>query len=98
MALRGVPRQPQLPREALRQLVQEGLVEHQVHRGIFVRRITADDAIDVYRAREAVELAAFGLVLAGGDDLDFAVLDVCIAEMNEAAARDGSSVPRGCRA
>ena len=78
-------------REALRQLVQEGLVEHQVHRGIFVRTITAGDAIDVYHAREAVELAALGLVLDRNDDLDLAALDLCIAEMNETAARDGSS-------
>ncbi len=78
-------------REALRQLVQEGLVEHQVHRGIFVRRIAPDDALDVYRAREAVELCALGLLLAREDEPDLAPLEECMAEMNDAAARDGGS-------
>jgi DNA-binding GntR family transcriptional regulator len=51
-------------REALRQLVQEGLVHHEVHRGAFVRMFTPEDIVDVYRAREAVELTAVELVLA----------------------------------
>jgi DNA-binding GntR family transcriptional regulator len=50
-------------REALRQLVQEGIAQHEVHRGTFVRTITLDDIVDVYRAREAVETAAVGLIL-----------------------------------
>jgi DNA-binding GntR family transcriptional regulator len=78
-------------REALRQLVQEGLVEHQVHRGTFVRRISPDDAVDVYRAREAVEVAALDVALRRGGELDLTVLDACIAEMRDAAAREGSS-------
>jgi DNA-binding GntR family transcriptional regulator len=57
-------------REAVRQLVQEGLVQHEVHRGASVRIFTADDIVDVYRAREAVELAAVERVLAStGVDL-----------------------------
>ncbi len=51
-------------REAMRQLVQEGLAQHEVHRGTFVREITPDDIRDVYLAREAVELAALELILA----------------------------------
>jgi DNA-binding GntR family transcriptional regulator len=45
-------------REAMRSLVQEGLVQHEPHRGAFVRIIDAEDIVDVYRAREAVECAA----------------------------------------
>jgi DNA-binding GntR family transcriptional regulator len=55
-------------REALRQLVQEGLVQHEVHRGAFVRIISADDVVDVYRAREAVECAALDRALERGAD------------------------------
>ncbi len=78
-------------REALRQLVQEGLVEHQVHRGIFVRRITPEDAVDVYRAREAVELTALGLFLDREDEIDLQPLHLCVSQMDEAATRRGGS-------
>ena len=47
----------------MRQLVQEGLAQHEVHRGTFVREITTKDILDVYLAREAVELAAVELML-----------------------------------
>jgi DNA-binding GntR family transcriptional regulator len=50
-------------REALRQLVQEGLAQHEVHRGTFVRTITSDDIVDVYCSREAIETTAVALIL-----------------------------------
>jgi len=73
-------------REAVRQLVQEGLVEHEVHRGAFVRVITAADALDIYRAREAVELSALALVLERRDTLDLAPLRQALARLRESAA------------
>jgi DNA-binding GntR family transcriptional regulator len=42
-------------REAIRQLVQEGLVEYELHRGAFVRLMSLADRLDVYVAREAIE-------------------------------------------
>jgi DNA-binding GntR family transcriptional regulator len=45
-------------REALRQLVQEGLVEYVPHRGSFVRLMSLEDRLDVYAAREALESGA----------------------------------------
>src|SRR5918996_2893169 len=42
-------------REAIRQLVQEGLVEYELHRGAFVRVMSLADLLDVYVAREAIE-------------------------------------------
>jgi DNA-binding GntR family transcriptional regulator len=72
-------------REALRQLVQEGLAQHEVHRGTFVRIITADDIVDVYRAREAVECAALELVLTR-PGLDLAPLHAELDRLREAAA------------
>jgi DNA-binding GntR family transcriptional regulator len=71
-------------REALRQLVQEGLVQHEVHRGTFVRIIDADDILDVYQAREAVECAALERALAAGADA--APLRAAFARLREAAA------------
>ncbi|MEZ5100723.1 MAG: GntR family transcriptional regulator [Thermoleophilia bacterium] len=72
-------------REAVRQLVQEGLVHHEVHRGAFVRMFTPDDIVDVYRAREAVELAAVELVLAA-ESVDLAPLRAALDRLREAAA------------
>jgi DNA-binding GntR family transcriptional regulator len=45
-------------REALRQLVQEGLVVSELNRGAWVRPLSSEDVIDVYRARAAIEVAA----------------------------------------
>src|SRR4051794_35463600 len=42
-------------REALASLVQEGLVEHELHRGARVRALREEDVRDVYAAREAIE-------------------------------------------
>jgi len=45
-------------REAFRQLSHEGLVVHKHNRGVFVRRLFADDVIDLYRLRRLIEPAA----------------------------------------
>jgi DNA-binding GntR family transcriptional regulator len=50
-------------REAIRQLVQEGLVEHELHRGAWVRLLGSEDVEDIYSAREAIEPFAAGLFL-----------------------------------
>src|SRR4051794_41382333 len=42
-------------REAIRQLVQEGLVDYEPHRGASVRVLSLGDLLDVYVAREAIE-------------------------------------------
>ena len=75
-------------REALRQLVQEGIAQHEVHRGTFVRTITLDDIVDVYRAREAVETSAVGVILdAGAPAPGLAAVRAALECMQEAAAR-----------
>jgi DNA-binding GntR family transcriptional regulator len=71
-------------REALRQLVQEGIAQHEVHRGTFVRSITPADIVDVYRAREAVELSAVGLILEA-DEPDLGPVRDALGRMHEAA-------------
>jgi len=42
-------------REAFRLLTHERLVEHRLHRGVFVRRLTPDDVRDLYRLRHLLE-------------------------------------------
>ena len=57
-------------REAIRHLVQEGLVVTEINRGARVRPVSKEDIIDVYRARTAIEVAAVGALLQSPDDLD----------------------------
>src|SRR2546421_11644353 len=45
-------------REAVRQLGQEGLVEYRMHYGAFVKAQMLEDRLDVYVAREAIEVWA----------------------------------------
>lgn len=45
-------------REAFRLLTHERLLEHKLNRGMFVRELTVDDVIDVYRVRKLVECNA----------------------------------------
>lgn len=45
-------------REAFRLLSHEGLVVHELHRGVFVRVLTAADVTDLYLLRKVVEGAA----------------------------------------
>jgi DNA-binding GntR family transcriptional regulator len=77
-------------REALRHLVQEGLAEHEVNRGIFVRRFAPEDVLDVYLAREAVELAAAQILLGRPVPSDLGRLRACVKRMAETAAAGGT--------
>ncbi|MEU8267272.1 GntR family transcriptional regulator [Sphaerisporangium sp. NPDC049002] len=54
-------------REAFRLLSHERLLVHELNRGVFVRRLTADDVADLYRLRRLIECAAIrqGLALSG---------------------------------
>ena len=45
-------------REAIRGLVHEGLVRHNVHRGVTVTKLTENDVADIYRVRRLLECAA----------------------------------------
>ncbi|MER5219240.1 GntR family transcriptional regulator [Streptomyces flaveus] len=45
-------------REAFRLLTHEGLLTHQLNRGVFVRVLTVQDVIDIYRVRKLIECAA----------------------------------------
>jgi DNA-binding GntR family transcriptional regulator len=69
-------------REAMRHLVQEGLVEYRLHQGAFVPDQSLGDRLDVYVAREAVETWAARKLIAEKGDLDLSTLDQAIADMS----------------
>ncbi|MBO0890019.1 MAG: GntR family transcriptional regulator [Acidothermales bacterium] len=45
-------------REAFRLLTHEGLLAHELNRGVFVRVPSVDDVVDIYRVRKLVECGA----------------------------------------
>ena len=61
----GVSRGPL--REAMQRLIQAGLLENRPHRGVFVPELTDEDLADIYFAREAIEAAAVGRIMAAGE-------------------------------
>jgi DNA-binding GntR family transcriptional regulator len=77
-------------REALRHLVQEGLVEYRLHQGAFVPDQTLTDRLDVYVAREAIETWAARKLLESAEALDLSKLEAAI----DAMAVDGTELAR----
>jgi DNA-binding GntR family transcriptional regulator len=80
-------------REAFRLLTHEGLLVHQLHRGVFVRELDETDLVDLYRLRRAIECD----VVKSLSDLDPTLLgqlhDDVVA--GESAAQDGDWVSVG---
>jgi DNA-binding GntR family transcriptional regulator len=76
-------------REAIRQLVQEGLVEHELHRGALVRVMSLADYPDVYGAREVIETGVVRRLLAREEPLDTDPLREALEGLREALATDG---------
>jgi DNA-binding GntR family transcriptional regulator len=77
-------------REALRHLVQEGLVEYRLHQGAFVPDQNLTDRLDVYVAREAIETWAARKLLESAEPLDLSKLEAAIDSM----AVDGTELAR----
>jgi DNA-binding GntR family transcriptional regulator len=80
-------------REALRHLVQEGLVVTEINRGARVRPVSTEDVIDVYRARTAIETAAVGAMLERPDGFDITALEQAQQRIRDAAPPDASAPP-----
>lgn len=80
-------------REALRHLVQEGLVVSELNRGAHVRPVSTEDVIDVYRARAAIEAAAVGALLERPDGFDATPLADAQQRIRDASPADGSQPP-----
>lgn len=72
-------------REAIRQLVQEGLAEYELHRGTFVRALSPVDRLDVYVAREAIEVGVARRLLDADGELDLQELEAAFGELTRAA-------------
>ena len=76
-------------REAIRQLVQEGLVDHEPHRGSLVRVVSLADYPDVYGAREVIEAGAARRLLERDEPIDTAPLREALDQLREALPADG---------
>jgi DNA-binding GntR family transcriptional regulator len=72
-------------REAIRQLVQEGLVEYELHRGAFVRVMSLADRLDVYVAREAIETGAAKRLVEASQLPDLSLLRRALEELRARA-------------
>jgi DNA-binding GntR family transcriptional regulator len=80
-------------REALRHLVQEGLVVAELNRGARVRPILADDVLDVYLARTAIEVAAVQRAIERQDRLELGALRAAQKRIREASPADVAAPP-----
>lgn len=80
-------------REALRQLMQEGLVIHEAHRGSSVVVLTERDLDDIYIARQGIEGRAVELLLERGEDADLSGVAAALEVLRKAP-----SGPRPTRA
>jgi DNA-binding GntR family transcriptional regulator len=81
-------------RESFRLLIHERLVVAELNRGAFVRRLTSDDVVDLYRVRQLVECAAIRSFTDGSGAVDgereahLAVLRAAVDEGRIAAKED----------
>jgi DNA-binding GntR family transcriptional regulator len=80
-------------REALRQLVQEGLVVSELNRGARVRNLNIEDIVDLYRTRAAIEVAAVTIALERPDRNDVATLQAAQRRIRDASHAGGQAAP-----
>jgi DNA-binding GntR family transcriptional regulator len=81
-------------REALRTLIQEGLVVSELNRGAYVKPLSTADVIDVYRARTAIEEAAVRVAQEESRTLELAGLQAAQARIiATCGASDGNAAP-----
>jgi DNA-binding GntR family transcriptional regulator len=80
-------------REALRHLVQEGLVISEHNRGAKVQALNIDDVVDLYRTRAAIEVAAVTIVLERTDRNDVGKLQAAQARIRGASQTDARQAP-----
>jgi DNA-binding GntR family transcriptional regulator len=74
-------------REGIRVLVAEGLLTHNVHRGVAVTAVTARDVQDIYRVRSVLESAAV-MQMNRRSDEHLAAMEATIADLDRAVRDD----------
>lgn len=74
-------------REALGRLAREGLVRHDVQRGVVVFQPTEADVLENYEIRGALEPLAAGLAAQAATDAELAALDGVVERMRAAGDR-----------
>jgi len=72
-------------REALQQLMTQGLVVHHRNRGYFLRTFSIKDIEDMSLMRAAIEKFAIGLAIERATDAEIDALEVTVREMEERA-------------
>ncbi|MBV9603721.1 MAG: GntR family transcriptional regulator [Solirubrobacterales bacterium] len=82
-------------REAVRHLVQEGLVEYRLNKGSFVRMLSVADVDDVYLAREAIEVSAVRHALRQEEPFDLEPLTQTLGRITTAAQDAAADQPPG---
>ena len=75
-------------REAFRTLMNDHLLDYEVHKGVTVRWLTAGEVRDIFALRRLFELSASDLLAAGAAVPDLGALDRAVAD-GRAAAADG---------
>lgn len=69
-------------REALIVLESEGVVTTRARRGVFVAELSAEDLIEIYQVREAIEVQAVELLISSSDGAVESVLSETLAELD----------------
>lgn len=69
-------------REALIVLESEGVVTSKARRGVFVAQLSAEDLIEIYQVREAIELQAVELLITADDAAADARLTAALAALD----------------
>jgi DNA-binding GntR family transcriptional regulator len=78
-------------REAARLLGGEGLVRHEMNRGIVVAQIDRDDVTDIYAARTAVELAGADALTSSRDPAVYGALADLVDQIERAFEREDAA-------
>ena len=78
-------------REALKTLVAEGLVAHQVRGAYVVARLTREELAELYVVRASLEHAAIAAAVSRATDADVALAATALAELEAATARGGTA-------
>jgi DNA-binding GntR family transcriptional regulator len=81
-------------REALQQLVSQGLVTHYPHRGYFLRTFSVADIEDLSLLRIALERLAMRLAIERGSEAETEALDTVVGDMERAVADSSDGVGR----